>query len=114
MGDVQTQVRKAIDEMVETGAERGLQGAVYRGGEQVVAAVAGGAETVAGRKVGSVTRLYDSSRGQAAPSTLAHSLVERGLFRDATPVVEAWPEFGAPGKDMVTVRPALGHTAGVP
>ena len=31
-----------------------------------------------------------------------------------TSVVEVWPEFGKHGKDVVTVRQVLDHTAGVP
>ena len=39
MGDLQQQVQQAIDELVGTGAERGLQVAVYQDGKQVVEAV---------------------------------------------------------------------------
>jgi hypothetical protein len=41
MTDVQKQVQEAIDELVGSGAERGVQVAVYRNGELVVDAVAG-------------------------------------------------------------------------
>ncbi len=41
MDDFQNQVQKAIAGLVQSGAERGLQVAVYRSGEQVVDAVAG-------------------------------------------------------------------------
>jgi hypothetical protein len=37
---LQTQVQKVIDELVESGTERGLQVAVYKRGEQVVGPVA--------------------------------------------------------------------------
>ena len=36
MSDLQEQVQRAIDELVESGAERGIQVAVYRGGERIV------------------------------------------------------------------------------
>jgi CubicO group peptidase (beta-lactamase class C family) len=45
---------------------------------------------------------------------VAHVLVEHGLFGYDTPVVDLWPEFGAHGKEKVTVRHVLCHTAGVP
>jgi CubicO group peptidase (beta-lactamase class C family) len=41
-------------------------------------------------------------------------MVEQGRFAYDTRVVDLWPEFGAHGKDGVTVRQVLTHTAGVP
>ena len=91
MDDFQNQVQKAIDGLVESGAERGLQVAVYRSGEQVVVAVAGVADHETGRPVASDTPFYCYSVGKAATATVAHVLVERGLFDYDTPVVELWP-----------------------
>ena len=55
MTDIQNQLQEAIDELVESGAERGLQVAVYRNGEQVADAVAGVADPETGRPVESDT-----------------------------------------------------------
>lgn len=41
-------------------------------------------------------------------------LADRGLFTYDTPVAEVWPEFGARGKQRVTIRHVLNHSAGVP
>src|SRR5256885_4668717 len=112
--DVQDKVQKAIDEMVESGSERGLQVAVYHRGVQVVDAVAGAADPTTGRLIASDTPFYCYSVCKAAASTLVHMLVERGHFGYDTPVAELWPEFGANGKERVTVRHVLNHTAGVP
>src|SRR5712691_13542258 len=112
--DVQDKVQKAIDNLVESGAERGLQVAVYHHGRQVVDAVAGIADPSTGRAYASDTPVYCYSVVKAAASTLVHMLVERGKFRYDTPVAELWPEFAANGKDRVTVRHVLNHTAGVP
>ena len=114
MENVQQQVQEALDELVESGTERGLQVAVYREGEQVVDAVAGIADPETGRPVASDTPFYAYSVGKGAASTAAHVLVERGLFGYDTPVVELWPEFGAHGKESATVRHVLTHTVGVP
>src|SRR5438094_1613378 len=114
MNDVQTLVQKTIDELVDSGAERGLQVAAYKNGEQVVDAVAGVADPATGRQVESSTPFYCYSVAKAAASTITHILVERGLLGYDTRVVEVWPEFGAHGKDKVTVRQVLSHTAGVP
>jgi pimeloyl-ACP methyl ester carboxylesterase len=114
MNDLQQQVQEAIDELVESGAERGLQVAVYRHGEPVVDAVAGVADPATGRPVTSDTPFYTYSTGKGATATVAHVLVERGVFGYDTRIVELWPEFGAHGKQAATVRHVLTHTVGVP
>lgn len=114
MTDLQQQVQRAIDDLVESGTERGLQVAVYQHGEQVVDAVAGAADPETGRPVASDTPFYGYSTGKGATATVAHVLVERGAFGYETPIAELWPEFGAHGKETATVRHALTHTVGVP
>jgi len=107
-------IQHAIDELVESGVERGVQVAVHRDGVLVVDAVAGMADPATGRRVGSSTPFYNFSIGKGATAAVVHVLVERGLFGYETRVVEVWPEFGAHGKDTVTVRHVLTHSAGVP
>lgn len=114
MSDVQQVVQKAIDQLVESGAERGIQVAVYRHGQMVTDAVAGVADPDTGRPVGSDTPFYNFSIVKGATSTVAHVLAEQGLFEYDTSIVELWPEFGAHGKHGVTVRHVLNHSAGVP
>src|SRR6267378_212784 len=109
-----SEVQKAIDDLVDTGAERGIQVAVYQHGELVVDAVAGTADPSTGRRVEPDTPFYNFSIVKGAAATLAHILVERGLFGYDTALVDLWPEFGAHGKQKVTVRHVLSHTAGVP
>jgi CubicO group peptidase (beta-lactamase class C family) len=112
--EVQKQVQRAIDQQVDAGNERGLQVAAYRGRDLVVDAVAGIADPADGRRVTPDTPFYNFSVGKGAASTVVHVLAERGLFTYDTPVVELWPEFGAHGKQSVTLRHVLNHTAGVP
>ncbi|GAA1647158.1 serine hydrolase domain-containing protein [Nonomuraea maheshkhaliensis] len=114
MKDLQQQVQEAADKLVESGEERGLQVAVYRDGVQIVDVVAGMADPESGRPVTSDTPFYNFSIGKGATATVAHVLVERGLFGYDTPVAELWPEFARHGKQGVTVRHVLSHTAGVP
>ena len=104
MTDVQKQVQAVLDELVDTDAERGVAVAAYHHGEQVVDAVAGVADPATGRPVTAATPFYNYSIGKGATATVAHILVERGLFGYDTPVVELWPEFGQSGKDRVTPR----------
>jgi CubicO group peptidase (beta-lactamase class C family) len=114
MSSAQKQVQDKIDELVETGAERGMQVAAFRDGELLVDAVAGVADPATGRPVTPSTPFYNFSIVKGAASTIAHLLVQRGLFGYDTPVVDLWPEFGAHGKQSVTVRHVLNHSAGVP
>jgi CubicO group peptidase (beta-lactamase class C family) len=114
MHKLQQQVQETVDQLVESGAERGVQVAVYRDGEQVVDVVAGVADPATGRPVDPGTVFYNFSILKGATATIAHILVERGLFGYDTPVAELWPEFAAHGKQAVTVRQVLDHTAGVP
>src|SRR2546429_1013041 len=112
--DAQKQVTKAIGQRGDAGAERGLQVAAYRGPDLVVDAVAGVADPESGRPVTPDTPFYSYSVGKGATSTIIHILAQRGLFEYDTPVVALWPEFGAHGKQAVTVRHVLNHSAGVP
>ncbi|SEG98176.1 CubicO group peptidase, beta-lactamase class C family [Nonomuraea solani] len=114
MSDLQKQVQEAADRLVESGEERGLQVAAYREGVQIVDVVAGVADPGTGRPVTSDTPFYNFSIGKGATATVAHLLAERGLFGYDTPVAELWPEFARHGKQGVTVRHVLSHTAGVP
>ena len=107
-------VQEAIDQLVESGAERGIQVAVYRNGELVVDAVAGVADPVSGRPVTQDTPFYNFSIVKGATATIAHLLAERGLFAYDTPIAELWPEFAAHGKQGVTIGHVLTQLAGVP
>ncbi|MGI5154052.1 serine hydrolase domain-containing protein [Microbispora sp. CA-102843] len=114
MKDVQRQVRDVVDQLVESGAERGLQVAVYRHGDLVVDAVAGVADATTGRPVTADTPFHVTSTGKGVASTVVHVLVEKGVLGYDTPIVDLWPEFGVHGKERATVRHALTHSTGVP
>ncbi|AZK92582.1 MULTISPECIES: EstA family serine hydrolase [Streptomyces] len=114
MSDIQQQIQQAADHLVDSGAERGLQIAVYHRGVQVVEVAAGTADPATGRPVTPGTVFYNYSIGKAATATVVHVLAGRGLFGYDTPVAELWPAFAAHGKEEVTVRQVLDHTAGVP
>ncbi|GAA0384648.1 esterase [Acrocarpospora corrugata] len=114
MADLQKDVQAAIDELVESGAERGVQVAVYRRGELLVDAVAGVADPATGRPFTSDTPVYSTSTGKGVTATVVHTLAERGAFDYETVIADVWPEFAAHGKDKATVRHALTHATGVP
>ena len=114
MNDTQQQVQRAIDRLIESGAERGLQVPAYKEAELVVDAVSGLADPATGRPVSSETPIFSYSVGKGVASTVVHVLAERGLFDYDTRIVELWPEFVAHGKERATVRHALSQSVGVP
>jgi CubicO group peptidase (beta-lactamase class C family) len=114
MSDVQQRVQEKIDDLVSSGAEWGLQVAVYQDGELVVDSVAGAADPPTGRAVTSDTPFFSYSIGKGITATAVHVLAEQGVLDYETPIAEVWPEFAAHGKSRVTLAHALSQTAGVP
>ncbi|MEV6411540.1 serine hydrolase domain-containing protein [Kribbella sp. NPDC051718] len=114
--DLQTLVQDKIDNLVSSGADTGIQVAVYRKGELLVDAVAGVADLATGRPVAKDTLFYSASTAKAATATIANVLVDRGLLAYDQPIVELWPEFGVPGggKEKATLRHVLTHSVGLP
>jgi CubicO group peptidase (beta-lactamase class C family) len=107
-------IQRHLDALVATGAETGVQVAVYRDGELIVDAVAGTADPDTGRPLTSRTPIFGFSIGKNVTATLAHLLVARGHLDYDSPVTDLWPEFGAHGKDTATLRHVLTHTVGLP
>jgi CubicO group peptidase (beta-lactamase class C family) len=110
----QREVQGVLDELVDAGAETGLQVAVHHHGERVVNAVAGVADSRTARPVTPDTPFFSFSAGKVMTSLIAHLLVKTGAVGYDTPVADLWPEFGAHGKAAATLRHVLTHTAGVP
>jgi CubicO group peptidase (beta-lactamase class C family) len=114
VSDIQERVQEKIDGLVASGAERGLQVAVYRGGELVVDAVAGIADPTSGRAVTSDTPFFSYSIGKGVTATAVHVLAQQGILDYDTPIAEVWPEFAAHGKSSITLAHTLSQSAGVP
>jgi CubicO group peptidase (beta-lactamase class C family) len=55
--------------------------------------------------------VFSATKGVAA--TVIHRLTDRGLLDYDQPVATYWPEFGASGKDEITVRDVLRHRSGL-
>lgn len=107
-------VQALLDEMVAQGEELGLQAAAYLNGELVVDACSGVADRSTGRPVDGRTLFTVYSVGKGITATCIHLLAERGQLEYDAPVARYWPEFGARGKERVTVRDVLTHRSGVP
>jgi CubicO group peptidase (beta-lactamase class C family) len=112
--DLQAEVQAAIDQLVVSGREIGLQAAVLHEGRPVVEAIGGVADRRTGAPVSPGTLFFATSAGKGVASTVAHVLVERGELAYDQRVADVWPEFAAHGKDGVTLTDVLVHSVGVP
>lgn len=59
-----------------------------------------------------LTPVFSTTKGVA--SIIVAWCVERGFLRYEDVVADLWPDFGAHGKDKLTIAQALSHQAGVP
>jgi CubicO group peptidase (beta-lactamase class C family) len=86
--------------------------AVYHQGELVVDAWAG-ARNASGAPWQSDTMAMSFSTTKGVIATTVHRLVDHGLIDYDEPVATYWPEFAAAGKERITVRHLLNHSAGL-
>lgn len=84
---------------------------IYHRGEKVVDCWAGEAGEDRPWREDTVAMCFSTSKGVA--STALHVCADRGLVDYETPVAKYWPEFAAQGKENVTVRHVLSHSAGL-
>lgn len=94
MSEIQEQIQRYLDTLACTGAETGVQVAVYQDGALIVDAVAGTADPATGRPVASGTPIFSFSTGKNVAATLAHLLVARGFLDYDSPVTDLWPGRG--------------------
>lgn len=112
--EAQGRVQAALDRLVTNGAEVGLQVAVVHRGQVVVDVASGLADASRDVAVQPDTLFYAASTAKGVASAVVHVLVERGELTYDMRAVDVWPELGAHGKEGVTLRHVLMHTAGVP
>ncbi|SIM64386.1 serine hydrolase domain-containing protein [Micromonospora cremea] len=111
---LRAEVRRRIDELIAAGREGGVQVAAYLDGEAILEVHAGAADRTTGRPLTADTPVWSVSTGKALTATVVHVLAEHGELDYDLRIVEVWPEFARHGKEGVTLRHALTHTAGVP
>ncbi|MGW7487684.1 serine hydrolase domain-containing protein [Streptomyces sp. NPDC054786] len=105
------------DEFARNFAERGELGAaaaVFVDGRKVVDLWGGIADDRTGREWEEDAVLPVMSLAKVVVSTLAHLLAQDGRLDLDAPVADYWPEFAQHGKEGITTRMVLAHTAGIP
>ena len=106
-------VRDAFAANFEADREVGSSFAATLNGELVVDLWGGYADAAKTRQWQEDTIVNVFSTTKAMTALAAHVLVERGQLDVDAPVARYWPEFAQAGKERVTVRHLLGHTAGL-
>ncbi len=114
MADINERVGSALEELIASGVESGLQVAAYHHGELVVDVWAGLADVASARPVDGGTLFTSFSCTKGVTATAIHILVERGVLSYDEPIANHWPEFAQRGKQYATIRHALTHRVGVP
>ncbi|MGI9603122.1 MAG: serine hydrolase domain-containing protein, partial [Acidimicrobiales bacterium] len=105
----------AVSDTFEEQLERtngGAALAVYHRGEKVID-LWGGNRTIEGEPWESDTLAMCFSTTKGVASFALHLQADKGLIDYDEPVATYWPEFAQNGKEAVTVRHVLSHSAGL-
>jgi len=103
-------VRQLFEHQTRTLAEQNVQLCVYHRGNKVVdlwASAAGDHDF----SPDSLANVFSS--GKSLEAIAVASLVSKGLLNYHAKITEYWPEFGANGKDGLTVADLMRHEAGL-
>jgi CubicO group peptidase (beta-lactamase class C family) len=106
-------VREVFEKNFEAGLELGAAFSAYVDGEKVVDLWGGIADDTSGRAWTEDTLVPVFSSTKGATAICANRLLQEGRLALDAPVTEYWPEFGAAGKQDVTVEQLLSHQAGL-
>lgn len=108
-----TAVRDAFAANFAAGREVGASFAATLDGEPIVDLWGGHADAARSRPWERDTIVNVFSTTKATTALCAHILVERGELDVDLPVAHYWPEFAANGKQAITTRHLLSHSAGL-
>lgn len=111
---LQRTIQGLLDRLVFDGKEHGLQVVAYAKGKLIVDAYAGVLDVQTRQPVqgDSLFPVFSVTKGIAA--TIIHLFAERGILSYDMPISKIWPAFGSNGKERITLRQALAHSAGIP
>jgi CubicO group peptidase (beta-lactamase class C family) len=107
-------VREAFAQNLEQRNEYGAAVAVTVGGRAVVDLWGGYADKARTRRWtrDTLANVFSTTKGLTA--ICAHRLAGQGKLELDAPVARYWPEFAQNGKEHITVRQLLNHSAGLP
>ena len=105
-------VLEVLEQGIADGTQIGAQVYVSHGGSVVADVAVGDARD--GVEMTTDTLMTWFSMTKAVTAVAVAQQWERGAFDLDDPVVRFVPEFGLHGKDRVTIRHLLTHTAGIP
>ena len=111
--DPQPQVQALLEQIVAEGGTRGIQVAAYHRGRLVVDAVAGHLDLDGRRSVTSDSVFPVFSCGKGVVATAFGLAMQEGLVEADQRLAEVWPDFAGDGRDAITMRQVMGHTAGM-
>lgn len=106
-------VREAFAANFDSGREVGASFAAVLDGKSVVDLWAGHADAQRSRPWQRDTVVNVFSTTKAPTALCAHMLVDRGQLDLDAPVARYWPEFAQAGKESITTRHLLSHSAGL-
>jgi CubicO group peptidase (beta-lactamase class C family) len=106
-------VRDAFAANFAAGREVGASFAATLAGEPVVDLWAGDADAAHTRPWQRDTIVNVFSTTKAVTALCANMLIDRGQLDPDAPVARYWPEFASHGKEAITPRQLLSHTAGL-
>jgi CubicO group peptidase (beta-lactamase class C family) len=106
-------VRRAFEANFAEGKEMGARFALAIDGEIVIDLMGGWADRASTRPFGpdTLTPVFSTTKGISA--LMIARLVGRDRLAYTDRVSDIWPEFGAAGKDRLTVEQVLSHQAGL-
>lgn len=113
MEEVQEQVQIAIDRLSATSGV-GIQVAVSHRGRMAVDAVSGWRDLNRVKPVEPDTLFFAASTAKGIAASVIHVLAERDQIAYDMRIADVWPEFANRGKEGMTLRHLLLHTAGLP
>ena len=111
--DPQRKMQDILDRLTIDGKELGLQLAVYHHGELIVDAWSGVMNKHSRQNVDKNTLFPVFSTFKGVIATLIHILAESNILDYNQRISEVWPAFGSRGKEEITLRDLLTHSAGL-
>jgi CubicO group peptidase (beta-lactamase class C family) len=107
------QLTDHIDAAIASGREEGIQLAVYHRG-QLIVDITRGTRDDAGTPMGPNDPVLVWSTSKGITATCMHILAERGLIAYDDAIADYWPAFATHGKEAISIRHIMSHTAGIP